>query len=273
MNALQEKERELLEILLSVCEQLKLPYYLVCGSALGAVKYRGFIPWDDDIDVGLLRHDYEILQEKAPDLLPEGVFLQNYRTDPAFPLLMSKLRASNSTFIETDKAYLPIHHGVFIDIFPLDGYPRTALARWHLELAKRVAMWKYTCTLTYPKNFRRVRLRSAFFRLLGYHKRTAAVLSRLEKLFARYSTEASDLWCNHANWQGKLEYAPKEQYGEGTLGEFEGLRVRIPKNYDAYLTQKYGFWCADPPVERQKSHHPCVLCDPEKPYTDYIKRG
>lgn len=121
MNALQEKERELLEILLSVCEQLKLPYYLVCGSALGAVKYRGFIPWDDDIDVGLLRHDYEILLEKAPALLPEGVFLQNYRTDPAFPLLMSKLRASNSTFIETDKAHLPIHHGVFIDFFPWTG--------------------------------------------------------------------------------------------------------------------------------------------------------
>lgn len=271
MNRLQAKEKELLEIFIRLCERLQLPYFLVCGSALGAVKYQGFIPWDDDIDVALLRPDYEILLKEAPVLLPKGVFLQNYRTDPAFPLLMSKLRASNTTYIEQDKADLPIHHGIFIDIFPIDGYPKGKAARWGLEWAKMTARWKYTCVLKYPKHYHKARLRNAFFKLLGYHKRTAAVLSRLERRFCRYLPEASDIWCNHGNWQGKLEYAPRWHYGKGTWAVFEDLQVRIPENYDAYLTQKYCQWRDDLPASQKRGHHPYTVCDTQKSYTEYIK--
>lgn len=77
MTELQEIEFGLLQQFLSICEQLNLTYYLVCGSALGAVKYGGFIPWDDDIDVALPRKDYEIFCRKAPQILPEWCFLQN----------------------------------------------------------------------------------------------------------------------------------------------------------------------------------------------------
>lgn len=273
MNTLQAKEKALLEIFIGLCEKLRLPYYLVCGSALGAVKYQGFIPWDDDIDVGLLRQDYESFLEKAPALLPDGVFLQNYRTDPAFPLLMSKLRASDTAYIEQDKAGLPIHHGIFIDIFPIDGYPKSKAAQWRLEWAKLTARWKYSCVLEYPRHYHRVRLRNGFFRLLGYHRKTAAVLARLERRLCRYSPEVSDLWCNHGNWQGRLEYAPRWHYAEGARAEFEGLQVRIPKNFDAYLTQKYGPWRDDLPQTQKRGHHPYTVCDTQRSYTFYTKRG
>jgi lipopolysaccharide cholinephosphotransferase len=88
-------------------------------------------------------------------------------------------------------------------------------------------------------------------------------------LYTKYPPEESELWCNYGNWQGKLEYAPKWHYGEGTWVTFEGLRVRIPENYDAYLTQKYGDWRSDPPLEKQKSHHVSTIIDTEKPYTFY----
>lgn len=74
MTELQETELELLKQFLLVCEQFKLTYYLVCGSALGAVKYGGFIPWDDDIDVALPRKDYEVFCREAPKMLPEWCF-------------------------------------------------------------------------------------------------------------------------------------------------------------------------------------------------------
>ena len=74
MNELQKKELEILKIFIEICEKLDIRYYLVCGSALGAVKYNGFIPWDDDIDVGLFREDYEIFCEKASSMLPAGIF-------------------------------------------------------------------------------------------------------------------------------------------------------------------------------------------------------
>ena len=83
MNALQRKELELFQAFLQVCRQLGLSYYLICGSALGAVKYRGFIPWDDDMDLAMLRPEYEVFLAQAPDLLPAHIFLQNYKTDPA----------------------------------------------------------------------------------------------------------------------------------------------------------------------------------------------
>ena len=81
MTKLQAKELEILIQFLRICEQCGLTYFLVCGSALGAVKYGGFIPWDDDIDVAMPRKDYEEFCKKAPSLLPDWCFLQNYHTD------------------------------------------------------------------------------------------------------------------------------------------------------------------------------------------------
>ena len=100
MTELQKKEFEMLCLVVDICNQLDLEYYLVCGSALGAVKYNGFIPWDDDVDVALPRKDYELFLSKASSMLPSWCFIQNYRTDPKFPLLGTKLRNSKTTFIE-----------------------------------------------------------------------------------------------------------------------------------------------------------------------------
>ena len=85
--------------------------------------------------------------------------------------------------------------------------------------------------------------------------------------------ETSKLWCNYGNWQGKLEYAPKWHYGQGTEAVFEGMTVRIPENYDAYLTQKYGDWRSDPPEEKQKTHHHSTIIDVEKSYTYYFENS
>ena len=77
MNALQKRVLELFQAFLQVCQQLDLSYFLVCGSALGAVKYQGFVPWDDDMDLAMLRPDYEVFLAKAQPLLPQHIFLQN----------------------------------------------------------------------------------------------------------------------------------------------------------------------------------------------------
>lgn len=269
MNKLQEKELEILKCFIHVCEKLNLHYYLVCGSVLGAVKYKGFIPWDDDIDVGLSRDDYEIFLERANEFLPKNIFLQNYRTDPQFPHVFSKLRNSETTFIEKGSAHLNINHGIYIDVFPLDGYPEDAKEIKKLNRKKRSLLRKQYCSLK-GGNWK-VCLRNPFFRLLGYHKKTAQTVKKLEETISRYPASTSSVWCNHGNWQGKLEYAPRWHYGDGTEAEFEGIKVRIPENFDAYLTQKYGDWRADLPDDEKKSHHDNIVCDLEKPYTEFIK--
>ena len=269
MTQLQSKTFELLKIVVAICEKWSIPYYLVCGSALGAVKYGGFIPWDDDIDVGLLRADYERFLEIAPGEIPDWCFLQNYKTEKLFSQTYTKLRNSNTTFIEADVAQVEMNHGIYLDIFPIDGYPRNAFEIKIFELRRRINGWvRSSIYENHPME--KIRKRNRILRFLGVHKKADRAHARLEKMYARYSTGQSDLWCNFGNWQGKLEYAPKWHYGEGTYADFEGLRVRIPENFDAYLTQKYGDWRSDPPVEAQKTHHLSTVIDTEKPYTLYM---
>lgn len=270
MTELQKVEFDLLKMFAEICDKLNLKYYLVCGSALGAAKYKGFIPWDDDIDVAMLRDDYETFINKAVSMLPDGIFLQNYHTEKAFPQFYSKLRNSNTTFIEKSVAHLPINHGVFIDIFPLDGYPKAQNQIELLEKKKRIYQLQLNCV--YNINYsKKEKLIYKFERLIGLHKKTNKTVNKLDMLLSFYPCSGSDLLCNHGNWQGKLEYAPKEQYGEGIWAEFEGLKVRIPEKFDEYLTQKYGDWRADLPEELRQGHHSYTVCDLTKPYTEYLK--
>lgn len=269
MTQLQHIQLDILTHFLDICQLLDLRYYLVCGSALGTAKYAGFIPWDDDIDVALPREDYRRFLEEAPRLLPAHLFLQNFRTDPEFPHIFSKLRDSRTTYVELGVHHRRMHHGVFIDIFPLDGYPPGRFRQLHLELWKKIYSWQQYCALEVEAPAR-VQLRNRVFRLLGCHRRTAKTLAKMEALFLRYPAATSEVWCNHGNWQGKREYAPRSQYGSGTWSQFEGLTVRLPADFDAYLTQKYGSWREDPPEDAQQGHHFYTLFFPDRPYTEYL---
>lgn len=271
MNDLQKAEFELLKIFIEICEKCGLKYYMVCGSALGAVKYSGFIPWDDDIDVALPRYDYDKFCEVAAHYLPSNIFLQNFHTDPQFPHVFSKLRNSDTTFIEKDTSHLNINHGVYIDVFPLDGYPVEDSDARIFELKRKLLSWKQYCALKDKSKFK-IRIRNSFFRVLGYHKRTHKTLAKLENLYKSFDLQSSKLWCNYGNWQGRLEYAPKEQYGDGVRTIFEGIEVVVPKSYDEYLTQKFNDWRADLPKDQQVGHHYYEVCNLNRSYKSYVKK-
>ena len=263
MNELQQTEFALLKMFDQVCAKLGLKYFLVCGSALGAAKYQGFIPWDDDIDVALYRSDYEIFCECAAALLPAHVFVQNFHTDPGFPAIYSKLRDLTAPYVEKSARNLPIRHGVFIDVFPLDGYPDGWLARRRLECRKRIYKHALAAAFCLDRSGGAQLLYLANW-VLGTPKRTAQIAQKYTDLICRYPARTSGVLCNHGNWQGILDYAPGEQYGDGVWTMFEGLPVRIPARYDQYLTQKYGDWRSDPPPEQQKGHHDNAACVPER---------
>lgn len=270
MNDLQKTEFEILKHAIRVCNELNLTYYLVCGSALGAVKYQGFIPWDDDVDIALPRSDYEIFCKQAQQLLPEYLFLQNWKTEKRFPAIFSKIRDSRTTYVEKSMAHLPIHHGVYIDVFPIDGYPNTPEKQKCIERVKKVFTLLTRGCFVLERSWKE----KLFFiaeRMLFLHKYPAVYARAFERIIAAYPTEQSAVWCNHGNWQGKLEYAPAWHYGEGQWANFEGLQVRIPQNYDEYLTQKYGNWRDDLPPEQKKGHHYYTVCDCNRPYTQYVK--
>ena len=277
MNDLQKIEFELLKELLSVCEKLGLRYYLVCGSALGAVKYEGFIPWDDDVDVALPRPDYDILTKKAGELLPEHMFLQNYLTDPEYPLVSSKLRNLNTTFVEKNIEDLNIVHGVFIDVFPIDGLPDGEEEQ--RKYIKTLRSFERRRTANQPRKKQeggRIGLRSLmiyyFNRLTGAYKDTPKVMERFSGFLRSFPPEKSKVWCIHHEERSLSAFNPAEWYGEGTEAKFEGMTVMIPEKYDLYLTKRYGDWRADLPDDQKVGHHYTTVEDLTRPYTDYIEK-
>lgn len=269
MNDFQNKTLELFKCFVNICERLNLKWYMINGSALGAVKYGGFIPWDDDIDVGLPRKDYEIFLKEAQNLLPDNVFLQNYRTDKNFPHIFSKLRNSNTAFIEHSLKHLDINHGMYIDIFALDNFPDNPTEQEKLNRKKKYLVWKCVCNIKNNIGFK-VTFRNFLLRLAGYGKNTEKTLKSLEGLISGFDDNCS-CFCNHGDRMRKKQALPKEIYGNGLKIKFEDIEITIPEKYDKYLTHKYGNWREDPPEEAQKSHHIVDILDTEKSYTEYIK--
>lgn len=277
MTDIQKIEFNLLKCLDDICKKLNIRYFLVCGSALGAVKYGGFIPWDDDLDVGMFREDYNRFLACAPGYLPDYYFLQSYNSSKYYPLLMAKLRDSRTTCIQHLFDRIDMNHGVYIDIFPLDGLPKSKIKARIVERKKTIAFRFQSVRYNYDGlSLSDIGVRTAILRMLfncfKIGGNTSAVNKALDAVLARYPISESNLICNHANWQGKIEYAPKWHYGSGLFIEFEGLCVRIPEKYNAYLTQKYGDWCADLPESQKTGSHNFEIIDLSRPYTDYIEK-
>lgn len=266
---IKQIETEMLKHFVDICKELNLKYYVWGGTLLGAVRHKGFIPWDDDIDVGMPRKDYNIFMEKAKAFLPEYYFLQNYITDPEYTLGYAKLRDSRTAYIETAfNKKKNMNHGMFIDIFPLDYYPNLKLRQFIYD--KRMTV--YNKRLRDSLNI--VHSTQLKFRL--YTKIAAFLLPdehiACEKRDALMSSvKSSNTLANICGAWGKKEYMPIEWIGNGTLLEFEGMKVVAPEYYDKCLTQVYGDYMTLPPVEKRKSHHNVDVVDFDNSYKNYIK--
>lgn len=260
LEELKKTELELLKAFAEVCRQLGLRYYVLGGTMLGAVRHQGFIPWDDDIDVGMLRRDYEILLEKGQHLLPEGLFLQTFETDPEYPANFAKLRNSRTTFVESGLQKRRINHGVYIDIFPLDYYPDRG-ETW-FSVKKELLSLRISTTFTVPGMKPTTKLVRLLTRVL--YPTVRGALRRRERLF-RSVTDGSRI-ANHCGAWGKKEIVPAHWYGEGTPMPFEGMTVTVPTDYHLWLTQVYGDYMQLPPEDKRIPHHYVTAFDLTRPY-------
>ncbi len=129
LKQVKQKEIGLLRNFIDICNSLHLRHYIAYGTLLGAVRHKGFIPWDDDIDVIMPRSDYEVFLDNAQTMLQDGYFLQTNETDKEYVNPYAKLRDSNTAFLEIPYLNSNINQGIFLDIFPLDYLPDNRLKR------------------------------------------------------------------------------------------------------------------------------------------------
>ncbi len=269
MTDLQKTEFNILVSFISACDRLGLKYYLLGGTLLGAVRHRGFIPWDDDIDVGMLRADYEVFLHEGQKLLPESYFLQTFETDPDYPQCFAKLRDSGTTFIETSVRHRKINHGVYIDIFPLDYYPEKTVQQRLLRLKLRALFFRQRSEFYLPE-YNKVTLNSLLFGPLSraLFPTTQSIVRNMDQTLR--SVPDSALVCNYCGAWGERETAPLSWFGDGVYGTFEGLPVRLPAAYDCWLTKVYGNYMELPPEEKRVAHHYSEHIDLSKSYLEYL---
>lgn len=267
---LKRIETDMLRAFIDVCGKLNLRYYLLGGTLLGAVRHKGFIPWDDDIDVGMPREDYEVLLEKGPALLPSHLFIQSLRTEPAYTMCFAKMRNCNTTFVESSLSHFPINHGVYIDIFPLDFYPENLKEQEQTDRKKTWYARRVGCEYNVAPN----KTAKGTVRKLILHAMFPSLKATIAKREALYrSIPKSGLMANYGGAWGKKEIVPAHWYGEGTMVEFEGMQVCAPAEYDKWLTQVYGNYMQLPPVEKRIGHHYVDVIDLENPYTKYTEKS
>lgn len=261
MNDLQKCELDLLKKAIEVIERHGLRYFLVGGTTLGAIRHQGFIPWDDDVDIGLPREDYDKLMELQDEFKGE-YFLQNYKTDPKYPYNFAKLRNSNTTFVENTFQHLKMNHGVYIDIFPIDGVSKKKKVGFKAQFRLMTVWLRFY--LIYLGRFRRVKARSFykdlpmnFIALFFFVFNLGHFLNKsIDKSMRKVMFKDAELVANFQGASFGHEILDKSLLLEDIKVKFEDIEdAVVPKEYDAYLTFIYGSYMTPPPPEKQVGHH------------------
>ena len=263
IKKLQIIEKNNLKVFIEICEKLHIKYFLYGGTLLGAIKYQGFIPWDDDIDVAMLRQDYMKFVENAPNLLPDEYVIQTPYDNNVTPFPYIKLRRKGTKFVEYINRNIDIENGIYMDIYPVDNIPDQESLR-----NKQYKNVKIYNTLYF------LRQHPEFLGFRGGFKQSLKnvifwVIGQCTKLFSkRFLFELLDSEMNKYNkFQTKRKgclFSPnKNNIYENLLPlretKFEELIVNIPGDSEQHLFRRYGDYTQLPPEEKRYGHIPYIL--------------
>ncbi len=254
VKEIQKIELGLLEKIHKFCEEYHLKYSLCGGTLLGAIRHKGFIPWDDDVDIFMPRPDYE---KFCKEFKVDGASVHTYKSDKSYIYPFAKVYDDNTLLIEN--AFPEIEAGVYVDVFPIDGF-----------------------SVNYEKDGRRIlRLRSYIYQFMGAKKsawfREGRSLKRMISLpiFKLFSWMIPSSWClacfsffvSWSNYEkspfrgcmswgyGVREILSKSCFDDFIDIEFEGKNFKVMKGWKSYLSNLYGDYMQLPPVEKRVSNH------------------
>lgn len=249
-----------------IINKYDLTYFFVCVSMLGAKRHNGFIPWDDDLDVGMPRDDYDKLLNVLPTELPQEIKLQTPYNDRYSAVLFAKLRLQGTKFIEaSNKKSRSKFNQIFIDIFPYDGCGNDEKkARKHAR--KLIFYRKLINNSIYRGRFITKGFRKRVFQILGrfitIFINPHYLIRKYNKLTKRYSFEESKYVINsHTNMKEFLSKEVLVKKDADTNFIFEGITINGVANPEAYLTSFYGDWRKLPEESKRGNYHNIIELD------------
>lgn len=236
-----------------ICRKHNINYFLDSGTALGAIRHGGFIPWDDDADVGMVRQEYEKFLEVAPRELGKDFFLQTRKTDQGYEKYSAKVRLNNTYFPEPRNESMSIHQGIFVDIFPFDfiNDDRNKAIK-DIKVARKL------------KKITAIRERrpqhEAIHRKIIRGVSSIIPQKSLEKAclrhFTKYNAGTSNTLVSYTykmTTNNILLFKYTDIYPSVDI-EFEDRKYMIMNNYDAYLKTMYGNYMELPPEDKRVWH-------------------
>ncbi len=271
MTEVQEKLLLMLKWFHAFCEEHGLRYFVLGGALLGAVRHKGFIPWDDDIDIGLPRTDYERFKNCMKEL-PQGsrYVLETPLEHKEFGISFCKLFDTSTTRIENTR-FKPLR-GLDIDIFPLDGIGNTyaeSLKNYKKIHFKKGYQYIKTCAFRKGRKFYKNFVIFCARCLPFAWKRLA---KKIDRLCAARPYEECVYIANLLGKWGKREIVERSWMGEPTLYPFEDMQVYGPCDAEKYLTAVYGDYMQLPPEEERVGGHDYLYVDLNTPYAEYRGR-
>ncbi len=270
LSDLQKKLLDILKWVSDFCNENGLKYYILYGTLLGAVRHKGFIPWDDDIDIGMPRPDYERFLKITKDKKFGNYVVEGIDTEKSdFFYGYTKIYDTSTTLTENNR--YKIKRGIFLDVFPLDGIGNTkeeALKNYRPISLRYKLLLSRTCGINKNRKF---------------YKNAAIVFSRFipnfiinnKKLMLSIDSLCKSKDYNSCRYVGNLlgglgenVIVERRIYGEPKIYTFENLSVFGVEYYEDYLSNFYGDWRKLPPKEKRVSNHDFLELDLQKSYLE-----
>lgn len=263
IERVQSIERDMLSAVDKICRKHGITYFINGGTTLGAIRHGGFIPWDDDVDVGMPIEDYRRFLEIAPKELPEGMSLHVMENTKGYYCMWAKVFKDNTLLLEDDARDAGCDEGIFVDVFPYINMNKDN-GKGERQL-RRTQMWckaGYLYFIRRPTVLEHMRRKRLAFVAWTVTRQVVRLLFNPKSLRAHFEracvvTDPGDYWGDPCAVRPFPFH--KDVLFPVVEVEFDGMRVFAPHDCDAYLTQLYGDYKRIPGPEERHTHTPTVL--------------